>query len=111
MAKRAGTEREPRGDVCRGQRRSPLQSGDVVGGCEAMTAERWRVWAGEDWSGPGEPEAAESEARVEEITSRWRSRSCCVRLFFLGGEPVGEEEADTEMEAEGSEMMTSSTGS
>ena len=33
------------------------------------------------------------------------------RNFFLGGEPVGVEEAVSEMEAEGSEMMTASTGS
>ena len=33
------------------------------------------------------------------------------RNFFLSGEPVGVEEAVSEMEAEGSEMMTASTGS
>jgi len=32
-------------------------------------------------------------------------------FFFLGGEPVGVEEEGSEMEAEGSEMMTASTGS
>jgi len=33
------------------------------------------------------------------------------RNFFLSGEPVGVKEAVSEMEAEGSEMMTASTGS
>ena len=49
--------------------------------------------------------AAASRSRF----SRWSTRD---RFhFFFGGVPVGVEKADTEMEAEGSEMMTASTGS
>ena len=52
--------------------------------------------------------AAASRSRFSRRSTRDRA---FILLFFLGGEPVGVEEADTEMEAEGSEMMTSSTGS
>ena len=49
--------------------------------------------------------AAASRARFSRRSTRDRFP------FFLGGEPVEVEEADTEMEAEESEMMTASTGS
>ena len=55
---------------------------------------------------------ARSDSAAAAPRSRFSRRSTRDRLpFFLGGEPVEVEEADTEMEAEGSEMMTASTGS
>ena len=52
--------------------------------------------------------AAASRSRFSRRHTRDR---CFILLFFLGGEPVGVEETGTEMEAEGSELMTASTGS
>ena len=57
---------------------------------------------------------AHSDSAAAASRPRFSRRSTRDRFpFFLGGEPVGvnSEEADTEMEAEGPEMMTSSTGS
>ena len=55
---------------------------------------------------------SDSKAAAAASRSRFSRRHSRDRFFFfLGGEPVGVEEADTEMEAEGSEMMTVSTGS
>ena len=60
------------------------------------------------------------EARSDSKAAAAASRSRFARRFlephmsrnlFLSGEPVGVEEAGTEMEAEGSELMTASTGS
>ena len=55
---------------------------------------------------------SDSKAAAAASRSRFSRRSTRDRFpFFLGGEPVEVEEADTEMEAGGSEMMTASTGS
>ena len=55
---------------------------------------------------------SDSKAAAAASRSRFSRRHTRDRFFFfLGGEPVGVEEAGTEMEAEGSELMTASTGS
>ena len=59
---------------------------------------------------------ARSDGKAAAAASRWRFARRFLephmsRKFFLGGEQVGVEEAGTEMEAEGSELMTASTGS
>ena len=79
-----------------------------TGAGAARLSNRPRAQVGSAGEVHSDSAAAASRARFSRRSTRDRA---FILLFFLGGEPVEVEEADTEMEAEGSEMMTASTGS
>ena len=82
------------------------EEGRSQGGGRLPNRDRAQVGSAGEARSDSEAAAAASRARFARRFLELMSRN-----FFLSGEPVGVEEAVSEMEAEGSEMMTASTGS